>query len=178
MLGVSSNSLDFLDSLQSAECEEILVKNKLKIHVESRNIFHSNIDTNESIYNFFQQQDDSSNAFINFDVISGDSHSDYFEWLINTFTAKQDDKYDVLTNKNSKYLFYKFHDSLATTGELAKAVRHSKITQDDVVTEAIQNQNWQYFAETLLYDCSEGENLISFDENYKKSKVITTLYKT
>ena len=53
MLGVSSNSLDFLDSLQSAECEEILVKNKFKIHVESGNIFHSNIDTNESIYNFF-----------------------------------------------------------------------------------------------------------------------------
>ena len=53
MLGVSSNSLDFLDSLQSAECEEILVKKKFKIHVESGNIFHSNIDTNESIYNFF-----------------------------------------------------------------------------------------------------------------------------
>ena len=87
--------------------------------------------------------------------------------------AKQDDKYDVLTNKNSKYLFYKFNDSLATIGELVKAVGHSKITQDDVVIEAIQNQNWQYFAETLLYGCSEGENLISFDENYKKSKVIT-----
>ena len=55
MLGVSSNSLDFLDFLQSAEHEEILVQNKLKIHVESGNIFHNNIDTNESIYSFFQQ---------------------------------------------------------------------------------------------------------------------------
>ena len=53
MLHVSSNPLDFLDFLQSAECEEILVQNKLKIHVESGNIFHSNIDTNESIYSFF-----------------------------------------------------------------------------------------------------------------------------
>ena len=90
--------------------------------------------------------------------------------------AKQDDKYDVLRNNNSKYLFNKFNDSLATIGELVKAVRHSKKTQDYVAIEAIQNQNWQYFVETLLYGCSEGENLISFDENYKKSKVITNAF--
>ena len=148
-------------------------KNKLKIHVESSNIFHNNIDTNQSIYSFFQQQEDSSKAFINFDFIFRDSYSDCFEWLINKFKAKQDHKYDVLINKNSKYLFYKFNYSLTTIGELVKAVRHSKITQDDVATEAIQNQNWQYFVETLLYSCSQSENLISFDETYKKSKVIT-----
>ena len=45
--------------------------------------------------------------------------------------------------------------------------------QDDAATEATQNQNWQYFVETLLNGCFEGENWISFDENYKKSKVIT-----
>ena len=79
MLGLSSNSLNFLDFLQSAECEEILVQNKLKIHVESGNIFHNNIDNNESIYRFFQQQEESSKAFINFHFIFGDSYSDYFE---------------------------------------------------------------------------------------------------
>ena len=45
--------------------------------------------------------------------------------------------------------------------------------QHDVATEAIQNQNWQYFVEILLYGCSEVENLISFDEIFLKSKVIT-----
>ena len=79
MLGISSNSLDFLDFLQSAECKEILVQNKQKINVESVNFFDNNIDTNESIYSFFQQQEDSSKAFINFDFIFGDSYSDYFE---------------------------------------------------------------------------------------------------
>ena len=81
MLGLSSNFLNFLDFLQSAECEEILVQNKLKIHVESGNIFHNNIDNNESIYRFFQQQGDSSKAFINFDFIFRDyyCYSDYFE---------------------------------------------------------------------------------------------------
>ena len=143
-----------------------MVQNKLKIHVESGNIFHNNIDTNESIYRFFQQQEDSSKAFINFDFIFGYSYSDYFDWLINKFKAKQDDKYDVSTNKSSKYLFYKFNDSLATIGELVKTVRRSKIIQHDVATEAIQNHNWQYFVEILLYSCSEVENLISFDESF------------
>ena len=32
---------------------------------------------------------------------------------------------------------------------LVKAVRHSKITQDDVAIEVIQNQNWPYLFETL-----------------------------
>ena len=59
--------------------------------------------------------------------------------MVNKFKAKQDDKYDVLTNKNSKYLFYKFNDSLATIGELVQAIHRSKITQDDVAIEAIQN---------------------------------------
>ena len=82
-----------------------MVQNKLKIHVESGNIFHNNIDTNESIDSFFQQQEDSSKAFINFDFIFGYSYSDYFEWLINKFKAKQDDKYDVLTKKKLKVSF-------------------------------------------------------------------------
>ena len=137
-----------------------------------------NIDTNESIYSFFQQQEDSSKAFINFDFLFEDSYSDYFEWIINKFKAKQDDRYDVLTNKNSKYLFYKSNDSLATIGELVKAVPYSKITQDDVAIEAIQNQNWQYFVETLSYGCSEGENLIRLMKIIKKVRSLLTLFKT
>ena len=58
--------------------------------------------------------------------------------MVNKFKAKQNDKY-VLTNKNSKYLFYKFIDSLATIGELVQAIHRSKIMQDDVAIEAIQN---------------------------------------
>ena len=72
MLRVPSNSLDFLDFLQSAECKEILVQNKFKTHVQSRNVFHNNIDTNESIYGFFQQQKDSHKAFVNFDFVFRD----------------------------------------------------------------------------------------------------------
>ena len=115
---------------------------------------------------------------MNFYFIFWDSYSDYFEWLTNKFKAKQDDKYDVWTNKNSKYLLYKFNDWLAIIGELVKAVRHSKITQDDVAIEAIQNLNWQYFVETLLYGCSEGEIWLVLIKIIKKVRSLLTLYKT
>ena len=36
-IGPSSNNLDFLDFLQSDQCKQILVNNKLNIHIETGN---------------------------------------------------------------------------------------------------------------------------------------------
>ena len=40
-IGPSSNNLEFLDFLQSDQCKQILVSNKLKIHIETSNIYHN-----------------------------------------------------------------------------------------------------------------------------------------
>ena len=53
VIGPSSNNLDFLDFLQSDQCKQILINNKLKIHIETGNIYYDDQDTNESILNFF-----------------------------------------------------------------------------------------------------------------------------
>ena len=51
------NNLEFLDFLQSDQCKQIFIKNKLKISVESGNIYYDNTDTNEGILDFiFNQQ--------------------------------------------------------------------------------------------------------------------------
>ena len=42
----------------------------------------------------------------------------------------EDLKYNVLTNKNLKYLFYRFNDYLERIFEPIKPVRHSVITDD------------------------------------------------
>ena len=56
-IGPSRNNLEFLDFLQSDQCKQILVSNKLKIHIETGNIYHNDQDTNESILDlFFNQQ--------------------------------------------------------------------------------------------------------------------------
>ena len=51
--GLSPSNLEFLEFLQSDECKEILLTNKLQSHIETGNIYYDNQDTNESIYDFF-----------------------------------------------------------------------------------------------------------------------------
>ena len=52
-LGISTSSSEFLDFLQSDICADLLKNNKLKVHIESANIYHENTNTNESTYSFF-----------------------------------------------------------------------------------------------------------------------------
>ena len=87
VLGHSPNSLEFVHFLQSDECKEILLANKLKIHVEIGNIYCDNQDTNEYIYSFFSAQQDLDKAFIDFEFTFAGSYKDYFEWLIVGFDS-------------------------------------------------------------------------------------------
>ena len=53
----SPNNIQFLDFLRSNQCKQIFIENKLKINVESGNIYYDNTDTNEGILDFiFSQQ--------------------------------------------------------------------------------------------------------------------------
>ena len=52
-IGLSSDSIEFLDFLQSDICEGLLKNSKLKIHVESGNISHDNNDTNKKAFTLF-----------------------------------------------------------------------------------------------------------------------------
>ena len=136
--------------MQSDECKEILLRNKLKIHVETGNIYYDNKDTNESIYSFFSAQQDPDKASIDFEFIFADSYEDYFQWLIVGFDSYEKTKLDVLTNKNSKLLFYCFNDFLQQRFREPKPVRHSTIADDYIVLDRIQNQNWQYLIKSIL----------------------------
>ena len=79
MIGLSTDSIEFLEFLQSSFCQELLIENKLKIHIENGNIFLNNLDTNESIYGFFQQQENQSKAKIKHCHFT---FTNYFEWLV------------------------------------------------------------------------------------------------
>ena len=90
-VGLFTDSLQFLDSLQSNFCQEISIQNKLKIHIETGNIFLNNLDTNESIYKFFQKQENLEKVNIHSDAFTfTDSYEDYFEWLIHGFKQGDD----------------------------------------------------------------------------------------
>ena len=63
-LGVDEDGLEFLSYLQSDYCGELMKTNKIKIHIESGNLFFDNVNSNESIYGFFLAQLDSTKKLI------------------------------------------------------------------------------------------------------------------
>ena len=128
LIGLSTDSTEFLNFLQSSFCREVSVENKLKIHIESGNIFFNNLDTNEPVYDFFQQQENQSKANIKYHFTFTGRYEDYFEWLVHGFKENEDQKHDILTNKNSKYLLYRFNDYLERILGPVKPVCLSVIT--------------------------------------------------
>ena len=145
--------MEFLDFLQWDYCKEILENNDLKIHIETGNIYYKNNETNESIFEFMRNQQDSSKGKINFNLMYDGNYNDYFRWILNGFDAYEKTKLDLLTFKNTKYLLYRFNDLLESTGQPIILIKHSKVTDDYIAAEEIQNQNWQYFIERVLEAC-------------------------
>ena len=152
-VGLSSNSNDFIDFIQGVTCSELMKKNKLKIHIDTCNIYYDNTDTNESIYGFLLTQEDDTKKFIDFKFIYSGSYEQYFNEYLVKINQKNDDALDVLTNKNSKVLFYHYNDLLFNINLDPLPVRHSRISDDEFPTETIQTENWQYFIERILEAC-------------------------
>ena len=75
-LGISTSSSEFLDFLPSDICADLMKNNKLKIHIESVNVYHENTNTNESIYSFFQNQEEETKKCIDFEFILSDDYND------------------------------------------------------------------------------------------------------
>ena len=151
--GLSTDNLEFLDFLQSDICKKILASNKLKIHVETGNIYYENNDTSKSIFDFFLKQQDPTKGVIDNDFLYGGKYDDYFQWIIDGFDTQQKTKLDVLNSKNAKFLFYQMNEFLQSNNLPLKKVKHSVVTDDYIALEQIQSQNWQYFVESVLDSC-------------------------
>ena len=89
--------------------------------------------------------------------INDGDHNDYFWWILNGFDAYEKTKLNLLTFKNTKYLLYRFNDLLESSGEAIIKIKHSKVTDDYIAAEEIQNQNWQYFIERVIEVCKSKE---------------------
>ena len=154
--GLSSENIEFLDILQWDYCKEILENNDLKIHIETDNNYYKNNDTNESIFEFMKNQQGSSKGKINSRSFKG-NYNDYYRWILNDYDVYEKTKLDLLTFRNTKYLLYCFNDMLKSTGQPTIKIKHSKVTNDYIAAEEIQNPNWQYFIERVIEVCKSKE---------------------
>ena len=105
--GLNTENYEFIKFLQSEYCKEIMQSNNLKIHIETGNIYYDDKDTNESIFDFIQNQQNPSKGIIKLDFEYSGNLINCYKWIINEFDAIDKTNYDILTFRNVKFLLYR-----------------------------------------------------------------------
>ena len=164
---INEDTTEFINFLQGNICKNILENNKLKIHVESGKIFYDNEDTNESIFDFILAQNNPISGEVSRSFAFDQDYKTYFQWVGSAFNETERNKFDILTNLNSKFLFYRFNDFLQQKGRKKKNIKHSVVTEDYIAGEKIQDKSWKYFVESVLnFSEKPNSNYSENDQNF------------
>lgn len=129
----------FADFLTSDYCPRIMRENKLTIHINTGNIYHDDFNTNESFYDFLLVQEGTNKKILNAKFSFGENFQQYIEnylagiraqdyenlWYLKHMICK---KFNILTNKNSKFLSYRHNDFLQMRNLEMLLVRRMRIS--------------------------------------------------
>ena len=97
-----------------------------------------NADQTNSVFGHFSSsEEDETKKWIDFELVLSDDYDDYFMKHLINIKDGNDEKYDMLTNKNSKVLFYHFNNYLRQISEPTKLVRHSVVLNDETALEIL-----------------------------------------
>ena len=97
--GLANENIQFVDFLQSDYCKEILQSNDFQIHVETGNIYYNDTDTNESIFDFMKNQQNTSKGIVNTNLKFDRTYKNYFQWILNGFEEQEKTRYDFFCSK-------------------------------------------------------------------------------
>ena len=128
----------FIDYLLSDFAKEVLAKNKIKIHLDSGNIYYDNLNMRESIYSFMHAQQNETKKLMDFELDISDDFKFYLNEIIAGIT---DDKFDMDMHSTSKFLLYHFNNLRYNLGEEAYKIRHTIVSDDQHALETLQIKN-------------------------------------
>ena len=66
------------------------------------------------------------------------------------FSQEESEKYDLLANKNSKYLLYKFNNWTESLNAEKIKIRHSSKVKDDIGLITIEEKDNQFLIEKII----------------------------
>ena len=141
---------DFVNYLGTEECQEALQRDGISIHIPTGNIFIKNQNTEESLYTFLDNQQDETKKEIPLDFTYDDDLTDYMTKYLPAINDYDEVKYDLLANKNSKFLFNLFNKYQQDRGRKTYPVRHTKVSADDYALKTLQDKNWPYFINCII----------------------------
>ena len=91
---------------------QTMTQNKLSILVESGDIFYDNHNTGEKFYSFLLSQQNDEATYVPKMFSYRNSFETNISSFLHVFSIDDQEKLDLFTFKNSKYLFYRFHKSI------------------------------------------------------------------
>lgn len=130
LLNLNVENENFVDFLSRDYCSRLMRENKLSIHIESENVYSDNFNTNESIYDFLLAQQGYEKKLANGDFSYWGDFSKYINEFLSGIDSEADDRFDLLTDKNVKYLIYRFNGYLRYQNIKKLKIRHRKIFKD------------------------------------------------
>ena len=148
-------------------------QNKLSIHVESGDIFYDNHNTGENFYSFLLSQQNDEAAYIPKKFSYKNSFEAYIGSFLQSFSIDDQEKFDLLAFKNSKYLFYLFNDFIKVYGNPRYRLLRTKKMLDSVGIKKIEEKNKQFFIEKIIHGI-EFEDLYTTDSE-RKPEIMSTI---
>ena len=140
-----------------------MTNNSLSIHIETGNIFYQNFNTNKNFYSFLLAQQDQSKVFIPKCFSYHYTLKKYVKNFLLSFSADDIEKFDLFSNKNSKFLLYKFNDWIESLQSAEKLyICHTAKLQDSISLKTIEKRDRQFLVEKRIHS-------IEFNNPYQNS---------
>ena len=130
--------------------QKIMTNNSLSIHVESGDIFYHDFNTKEHFHNFLFAQQDERKQIIPKRISYHHSFESYTHEYLLSFSLEEIDKFDMLSNKNSKCLLYKFNDWVESMNAEKILIKHTSKVKDEVGLQKIEEKGKQFLIEEII----------------------------
>ena len=155
-IGIQGQNREFATFLMSDKGRRVMTQNKLSIHVETGDIFYDNHNTEENFYNFLLSQQNDEAATIKKKFSYSNSFETYITQFLQNFSVNDQEKFDLFSFKNSKYLFYVFNSFVRLYGNPRYKLKHTRKMKDSVALEKIEDRNKQFLVEKLIQQVEFG----------------------
>ena len=160
-IGLSPINKEFAAFLLSDLGRQTTTQNKLSIHVESGNIFYNNHNTEENFYSFLLSQQNDEAAYVPKKFSYSNTFEKYITSFLQMFSIDDQEKFDLLAFKNSKYLFYRFNGFVKMYGNPRYKLLHTRKMLDTVGMQKVEEKNNQFLIEKIILG-------VEFENAYQK----------
>ena len=165
-IGLSPINREFAAFFLSDLGRQTMTQNKISIHVESGDIFYNNHNTEENFYSFLSSQQNDEAAYVSKKISYRNSFEAYISTFLSDFSIDDQEKFDLLVFKNSKYLFYCFNDFIKAFGNPRYKLLHTRKMLNTVEKKKIEEKNKQFLIEKIIHEV-EFKSIYHFNPEKK-----------